>query len=150
MQAGLFGAEDYICSDIKASGSFKSLFVPWWVGYWLSLIANNRNYSLLSSENSQSPVVEAGGSHGHMSPEEHCRRMMSVLSEQGSYEEQHQRLYQLASSMGLQGHGQYTEVLFFLNLCWCSNICSALRYMRFSTYTSVQLFFSIFWILRKI
>uniref|UniRef100_A0A8D3B8M8 Sterile alpha motif domain containing 11 n=1 Tax=Scophthalmus maximus TaxID=52904 RepID=A0A8D3B8M8_SCOMX len=41
------------------------------------------------------------GSHGHMSPEEHYRRMMSALSEQGSFEEQQQRLYQLASSMGL-------------------------------------------------
>lgn len=49
--------------------------------------------------------MEAGGSHGHMSPEEHYRRMMSALSEQGTYEEQQQRLYQLASSMGLPGHG---------------------------------------------
>lgn len=64
------------------------------------------NVSLLPAENSQSPVVEAGGSHGHMSPEEHYRRMMSALSEQGSYEEQQQRLYQLASSMGLPSHGQ--------------------------------------------
>lgn len=54
--------------------------------------------------------MEAGGSHGHMSPEEHYRRMMSALSEQGSYEEQQQRLYQLASSMGLPGHGQYTKL----------------------------------------
>uniref|UniRef100_A0A3B4A3Y5 SAM domain-containing protein n=1 Tax=Periophthalmus magnuspinnatus TaxID=409849 RepID=A0A3B4A3Y5_9GOBI len=50
------------------------------------------------------PVVEAGGSVGHMSPEDHYRRMMFSLSEQGSYEEQQQRLYQLASSMGLPGH----------------------------------------------
>lgn len=67
---------------------------------------DNRNISSsASSESSQSPVVEAGGSHGHMSPEEHYRRMMSALSEQGTYEEQQQRLYQLASSMGLPGHG---------------------------------------------
>lgn len=58
------------------------------------------------SENSESPVGEAGGTHSLMSPEEHYRRMMSALSEPGSYEEQQQRLYQLASSMGLHGHGQ--------------------------------------------
>uniref|UniRef100_A0A672FN67 Sterile alpha motif domain containing 11 n=1 Tax=Salarias fasciatus TaxID=181472 RepID=A0A672FN67_SALFA len=55
-----------------------------------------------SKKSRSSPEVEAGGSH--MSPEEHYRRMMSALSEPGSYEEQQQRLYQLASSMGLQGH----------------------------------------------
>uniref|UniRef100_A0A8P4GMG0 Sterile alpha motif domain containing 11 n=1 Tax=Dicentrarchus labrax TaxID=13489 RepID=A0A8P4GMG0_DICLA len=66
--------------------------------------ASDHNSSTGHTENSQSPVVEAGGSHGHMSPEEHYRRMMSALSEQGSYEEQQQRLYQLASSMGLPGH----------------------------------------------
>uniref|UniRef100_UPI0037E71C37 sterile alpha motif domain-containing protein 11 isoform X2 n=1 Tax=Semicossyphus pulcher TaxID=241346 RepID=UPI0037E71C37 len=65
---------------------------------------SKKSRSVSPKENSQSPVVEAGGSHGHMSPEEHYRRMMSALSEQGSYEEQQQRLYQLASSMGLQGH----------------------------------------------
>uniref|UniRef100_A0A672FUE8 Sterile alpha motif domain containing 11 n=1 Tax=Salarias fasciatus TaxID=181472 RepID=A0A672FUE8_SALFA len=69
---------------------------------WMKLLIN---VTLVPSENSQSPEVEAGGSH--MSPEEHYRRMMSALSEPGSYEEQQQRLYQLASSMGLQGHGQY-------------------------------------------
>lgn len=66
---------------------------------------NGNISSLASSESSQSPAAEAGGSHGHMSPEEHYRRMMSALSEQGTYEEQQQRLYQLASSMGLPGHG---------------------------------------------
>lgn len=71
------------------------------------------------SENSESPVVEAGGSHGHMSPEEHYRRMMSAISEPGSYEEQQQRLYQLASSMGLPGHGQFTHNL-------CSYVCQSL------------------------
>ncbi|XP_040009061.1 sterile alpha motif domain-containing protein 11 isoform X2 [Xiphias gladius] len=65
---------------------------------------SKKSRSISPKENSQSPIVEAGGSHGHMSPEEHYRRMMSALSEQGSYEEQQQRLYQLASSMGLPGH----------------------------------------------
>ncbi|XP_041859129.1 sterile alpha motif domain-containing protein 11 isoform X2 [Melanotaenia boesemani] len=67
---------------------------------------SKKSRSVSPKENSQSPVVEAGGSHGHghMSPEEHYRRMMSALSEQGSFEEQQQRLYQLASSMGLPGH----------------------------------------------
>uniref|UniRef100_A0A3B3SU73 Sterile alpha motif domain containing 11 n=1 Tax=Paramormyrops kingsleyae TaxID=1676925 RepID=A0A3B3SU73_9TELE len=37
----------------------------------------------------------------HMTPEEHYRRMMSALSEPGSYEEQQQRIFQLASSMGV-------------------------------------------------
>nr|XP_020474057.1 sterile alpha motif domain-containing protein 11 isoform X2 [Monopterus albus] len=64
---------------------------------------SKKSRSVSPKESSQSPVVEAG-CHGHMSPEEHYRRMMSALSEQGSYEEQQQRLYQLASSMGLPGH----------------------------------------------
>ncbi|XP_008411559.1 sterile alpha motif domain-containing protein 11 isoform X2 [Poecilia reticulata] len=65
---------------------------------------SKKSRSVSPKENSQSPVVEAGGSHGHMSTVEHYRRMMSALSEQGSFEEQQQRLYQLASSMGLPGH----------------------------------------------
>uniref|UniRef100_A0A8C5I106 SAM domain-containing protein n=1 Tax=Gouania willdenowi TaxID=441366 RepID=A0A8C5I106_GOUWI len=65
---------------------------------------SKKSRSVSPKENSQSPVVEAGTSHGHMSPEEHYRRMMSALSEPGSFEEQQQRLYQLASSMGLPGH----------------------------------------------
>ncbi|TNN87635.1 Sterile alpha motif domain-containing protein 11 [Liparis tanakae] len=73
---------------------------------------SKKSRSVSPKENSPSPVVEAGGSHGHMSPEEHYRRMMSALSEQGSYEEQQQRLYQLASSMGLPGHGQSTGSVF--------------------------------------
>ncbi|XP_034392460.1 sterile alpha motif domain-containing protein 11 isoform X3 [Cyclopterus lumpus] len=73
---------------------------------------SKKSRSVSPKENSHSPVVEAGGSHGHMSPEEHYRRMMSALSEQGSYEEQQQRLYQLASSMGLPGHGQSTGSVF--------------------------------------
>ncbi|XP_055021857.1 sterile alpha motif domain-containing protein 11 isoform X3 [Boleophthalmus pectinirostris] len=65
---------------------------------------SKKSRSVSPKENPQSPVVEAGRSVGHMSPEDHYRRMMSSLSEQGSYEEQQQRLYQLASSMGLPGH----------------------------------------------
>ncbi|KAM3617788.1 uncharacterized protein V6R79_011249 [Siganus canaliculatus] len=65
---------------------------------------SKKSRSVSPKETSQSPVVEAGSSHSHMSPEEHYRRMMSALSEQGSYEEQQQRLYQLASSMGLPSH----------------------------------------------
>ncbi|XP_072464520.1 sterile alpha motif domain-containing protein 11 isoform X3 [Notamacropus eugenii] len=38
-----------------------------------------------------------------MTPEEHYRRMMSALSEPGAFEEQ-QRIYQLASTMGLPSH----------------------------------------------
>uniref|UniRef100_A0A4X2LZ34 Sterile alpha motif domain containing 11 n=1 Tax=Vombatus ursinus TaxID=29139 RepID=A0A4X2LZ34_VOMUR len=38
-----------------------------------------------------------------MTPEEHYRRMMSALSEPGAFEEQ-QRLYQLASTVGLPSH----------------------------------------------
>lgn len=63
---------------------------------------SKKSRSVSPKENSRSPEAEAGGSH--MSPEEHYRRMMSALSEPGSYEEQQQRLYQLASSMGLPGH----------------------------------------------
>ncbi|XP_067873143.1 sterile alpha motif domain-containing protein 11 isoform X6 [Heterodontus francisci] len=40
-----------------------------------------------------------------MTPEEHYRRMMSALNEHGTYEEQQQRLYQLANSMGVPTHG---------------------------------------------
>uniref|UniRef100_A0A8C6WSF3 Sterile alpha motif domain containing 11 n=1 Tax=Neogobius melanostomus TaxID=47308 RepID=A0A8C6WSF3_9GOBI len=65
---------------------------------------SKKSRSVSPKENPQSPGVEAGGSVGHMSPEDHYRRMMSALSEAGSYEEQQQRLYQLASSMGLPGH----------------------------------------------
>ncbi|KAM9785630.1 LOW QUALITY PROTEIN: sterile alpha motif domain-containing protein 11 [Neosynchiropus ocellatus] len=61
-----------------------------------------KSRSVSPKENPQSPEVEAGGSH--ISPEEHYRRMMSALSEPGSYEEQQQRLFQLASSMGLPGY----------------------------------------------
>ncbi|XP_007246341.3 sterile alpha motif domain-containing protein 11 isoform X2 [Astyanax mexicanus] len=52
-------------------------------------------------ENSHTPTLEPGI---HMTPEEHYRRMMSALNEHGSYEEQQQRLYQLASNMGVPTH----------------------------------------------
>ncbi|XP_061657702.1 sterile alpha motif domain-containing protein 11 isoform X2 [Syngnathoides biaculeatus] len=65
---------------------------------------SKKSRSVSPKETAQNPEGEAGGSHSHMSPEEHYRRMMSALSEHGSYEEQQQRLYQLASSMGLPGH----------------------------------------------
>lgn len=57
-----------------------------------------------------------GGGHSHMTPEEHYRRMMSALNEQG--EEQQQRLYQLANNMGLPSHGK-TRVCYlqYIQLC---------------------------------
>ncbi|KAJ8016478.1 hypothetical protein DPEC_G00007630 [Dallia pectoralis] len=64
---------------------------------------SKKSRSVSPKENSHTPVLE-GGSHIHMTPEEHYRRMMSVLNEQGSYEEQQQRLYQLANNMGLPSH----------------------------------------------
>ncbi|XP_072306239.1 sterile alpha motif domain-containing protein 11 isoform X2 [Eucyclogobius newberryi] len=65
---------------------------------------SKKSRSVSPKESPQSPAGEAGASVGHMSPEDHYRRMMSSLSDQGSYEEQQQRLFQLASSMGLPGH----------------------------------------------
>ncbi|KAM6977297.1 sterile alpha motif domain-containing protein 11 [Aplochiton taeniatus] len=64
---------------------------------------SKKSRSVSPKENSHTPVLEAGG-QSHMTPEEHYRRMMSALNEQGSFEEQQQRLYQLASNMGLPGH----------------------------------------------
>lgn len=55
-----------------------------------------------------------GGGHSHMTPEEHYRRMMSALNEQG--EEQQQRLYQLANNMGLPSHGETSA-------CVCVLVC---------------------------
>ncbi|XP_036844059.1 sterile alpha motif domain-containing protein 11 isoform X2 [Oncorhynchus mykiss] len=60
-----------------------------------------KSRSVSPKEKSHTPVLEGGG-HSHMTPEEHYRRMMSALSEQG--EEQQQRLYQLANNMGLPSH----------------------------------------------
>ncbi|XP_042199512.1 sterile alpha motif domain-containing protein 11 isoform X3 [Callorhinchus milii] len=45
-----------------------------------------------------------------MTPEEHYRRMMSALNEHGTYDEQQQRLYQLANSMGVPSHGDLLRV----------------------------------------
>ncbi|KAK1145480.1 sterile alpha motif domain-containing protein 11-like [Acipenser oxyrinchus oxyrinchus] len=54
-----------------------------------------------------------------MAPEEHYRRMMSALNEHGSYEEQQQRLYQLANSMGVSSHAA--------SLCCAVFACSPFR-----------------------
>ncbi|XP_036802625.1 sterile alpha motif domain-containing protein 11 isoform X2 [Oncorhynchus mykiss] len=64
---------------------------------------SKKSRSVSPKENSHTPVLEGGG-HSHMTPEEHYRRIMSALNEQGSYEEQQQRLYQLANNMGLPSH----------------------------------------------
>lgn len=65
---------------------------------------NKKSRSVSPKENSQTPALESAASH--MTPEEHYRRMMAALNEHGSYEEQQQRLYQLASSMGVPSHGE--------------------------------------------
>ncbi|XP_010212473.1 PREDICTED: sterile alpha motif domain-containing protein 11 [Tinamus guttatus] len=58
-------------------------------------------------ENSHTPLLEDAVTQ--MTPEEHYRRMMSALNEHGTFEEQQQqqRLYQLANSMAVPGHGVY-------------------------------------------
>ncbi|XP_023686325.2 sterile alpha motif domain-containing protein 11 isoform X1 [Paramormyrops kingsleyae] len=65
---------------------------------------NKKSRSVSPKENSHTPALEPLS--GHMTPEEHYRRMMSALNEQGSYEEQQQRLYRLANSMALPSHGE--------------------------------------------
>nr|XP_015192472.1 PREDICTED: sterile alpha motif domain-containing protein 11 isoform X2 [Lepisosteus oculatus] len=62
-----------------------------------------KSRSVSPKENSQTPALEP--LVGPMTPEEHYRRMMSALNEHGSFEEQQQRLYQLANSMGVPSHG---------------------------------------------
>ncbi|XP_017343121.1 sterile alpha motif domain-containing protein 11 isoform X2 [Ictalurus punctatus] len=62
---------------------------------------SKKSRSVSPKENSHTPALELSS---HMTPEEHYRRMMSALNEHGSYEEQQQRLYQLASSMGVPSH----------------------------------------------
>ncbi|KAJ8395201.1 hypothetical protein AAFF_G00036570 [Aldrovandia affinis] len=62
---------------------------------------NKKSRSVSPKESSHTPAPEL---LGHMTPEEHYRRMMSALNEHGSYEEQQQRLYQLANSMGVPSH----------------------------------------------
>ncbi|KAM5142203.1 sterile alpha motif domain-containing protein 11 isoform 3-T3 [Mantella aurantiaca] len=53
-------------------------------------------------ENSHTPLLEEP--LAQMTPEEHYRRMMSALNEHGSFEEQQQRLYQLANTMVVPTH----------------------------------------------
>ncbi|XP_018083322.1 sterile alpha motif domain-containing protein 11 isoform X2 [Xenopus laevis] len=53
-------------------------------------------------ETSQTPLLEER--LAQMTPEEHYRRMMSALNEHGSFEEQQQRLYQLANTMAVPTH----------------------------------------------
>ncbi|XP_069466155.1 sterile alpha motif domain-containing protein 11 isoform X2 [Ambystoma mexicanum] len=66
-------------------------------------LENKKGRSDSPKETSHTPLLEEPGSQ--MTPEEHYRRMMSALSEHGGFEEQQQRLYQLASSMGVPSHG---------------------------------------------
>ncbi|MBN3314423.1 SAM11 protein, partial [Atractosteus spatula] len=72
-----------------------------------------KSRSVSPKENSQTPALEP--LVGPMTPEEHYRRMMSALNEHGSFEEQQQRLYQLANSMGVPSHGE----LLLLVSCLC-------------------------------
>ncbi|XP_035378500.1 sterile alpha motif domain-containing protein 11 isoform X3 [Electrophorus electricus] len=62
---------------------------------------SKKSRSASPKENSQTPALEPAG---HMTPEEHYRRMMSALNDHTSYDEQQQRLYQLATNMGIPGH----------------------------------------------
>ncbi|XP_043919035.1 sterile alpha motif domain-containing protein 11 isoform X2 [Protopterus annectens] len=68
---------------------------------------NKKPRSDSPKENSHTPVLEDLVTQ--MTPEEHYRRMMSALNEHSSFEEQ-QRLYQLASSMGVHNHGDLLRV----------------------------------------
>ncbi|CAH2320061.1 sterile alpha motif domain-containing 11 isoform X1 [Pelobates cultripes] len=63
---------------------------------------NSHQLNYPSAENSQTPLLEEP--LAQMTPEEHYRRMMSALNEHGSFEEQQQRLYQLANSMAVPMH----------------------------------------------
>ncbi|XP_029435090.1 sterile alpha motif domain-containing protein 11 [Rhinatrema bivittatum] len=65
-------------------------------------LENKKARSESPKETSQTPLLEDPITQ--MTPEEHYRRMLSALNEQGTFEEQ-QRLYQLASSMGVPSHG---------------------------------------------
>ncbi|XP_041062587.1 sterile alpha motif domain-containing protein 11 isoform X5 [Carcharodon carcharias] len=62
-----------------------------------------RQRSESPKEKCHTPIIE--DQIIQMTPEEHYRRMMSALNEHGTYEEQQQRLYQLANSMGVPTHG---------------------------------------------
>ncbi|XP_044137746.1 sterile alpha motif domain-containing protein 11 isoform X3 [Bufo gargarizans] len=63
---------------------------------------NSHQLSFSSTENSQTPLLEE--QLAQMTPEEHYRRMMSALNEHGGFEEQQQRLYQLANTMAVPTH----------------------------------------------
>ncbi|XP_054857050.1 sterile alpha motif domain-containing protein 11 isoform X3 [Eublepharis macularius] len=65
-------------------------------------LENKKSRSESPKENSHTPLLE--GAVTQMTPEEHYRRMMSALNEHGAFEEQQQRLYQLANSMAVPGH----------------------------------------------
>ncbi|XP_069774468.1 sterile alpha motif domain-containing protein 11 isoform X3 [Narcine bancroftii] len=67
-----------------------------------------RRQSESPKEKSQTPLIEE--QIIQMTPEEHYRRMMSALNDHGTYEEQQQRLYQLASNMGVPTHGDLLRV----------------------------------------
>ncbi|ROI15766.1 Sterile alpha motif domain-containing protein 11 [Anabarilius grahami] len=58
-----------------------------------------------------------------MTPEEHYRRMMSALNEHGSYEEQQQRLYQLANNMGIPSHDECCVCQLLLAIQKLSKAC---------------------------
>ncbi|XP_072101016.1 sterile alpha motif domain-containing protein 11 isoform X5 [Mobula birostris] len=60
------------------------------------------------AEKCQTPLIEE--QIIQMTPEEHYRRMLSALNDHGTYEEQQQRLYQLANSMGVPTHGDLLRV----------------------------------------
>ncbi|XP_051895487.1 sterile alpha motif domain-containing protein 11 isoform X5 [Pristis pectinata] len=67
-----------------------------------------RRRSESPKEKCQTPLIEE--QIIQMTPEEHYRRMMSALNDHGTYEEQQQRLYQLANSMGMPTHGDLLRV----------------------------------------
>ncbi|XP_072888384.1 sterile alpha motif domain-containing protein 11 isoform X2 [Hemitrygon akajei] len=67
-----------------------------------------RRRSESPKEKCQTPLIEE--QIIQMTPEEHYRRMLSALNDHGTYEEQQQRLYQLANSMGVPTHGDLLRV----------------------------------------
>uniref|UniRef100_A0AAY4DZR0 Sterile alpha motif domain-containing protein 11 n=1 Tax=Denticeps clupeoides TaxID=299321 RepID=A0AAY4DZR0_9TELE len=68
---------------------------------------SKKSRSVSPRENSHTPGLEPGS---HMTPEDHYRRMMSSLNDHSSYEEQQQRLYQLANNMAIPSHGDLLRV----------------------------------------
>ncbi|XP_039611477.1 sterile alpha motif domain-containing protein 11 isoform X2 [Polypterus senegalus] len=69
---------------------------------------SKKTRSASPKENSHTPLLE--DITIQMTPEEHYRRMMSALNEHGSFEEQQQRLFQLANSMGVPNHNDILRV----------------------------------------